>query len=82
MKKELVIFQSKNGALEFKGDFQNETIWASLQQIADLFEIDKSGISRYIKSIYRSSELEENSTVAKFATVQTEGAEIQYLQKR
>jgi hypothetical protein len=44
-----------------------------LQQIADLFGIDKSGISRHIKNIYKDGELDEKSTVEKIATVQNEG---------
>ena len=71
--KEVIIYQTKSGSIEFKGDFTKETIWASLQQIADLFETDKSGISRHIRNIYQSGELVQKSTVAKIATVQTEG---------
>jgi hypothetical protein len=71
--KEVIIYQTKSGSIEFKGDFTKETIWASLQQIADLFETDKSGISRHIRNIYQSGELFQKSTVAKIATVQTEG---------
>ena len=70
---QIVIYQTKSGAIEFKGDFKRDTLWASLQQIADLFSTDKSGISRHIKNIYNSSELERRSTVAKIATVQKEG---------
>lgn len=73
MKKEVIIYQGKNGEIEFKGDIQKETLWASLQEIADLFETDKSGISRHIKNIYQSGELKADSTVAKIATVQVEG---------
>src|SRR3989339_340545 len=73
IQKGLVIYQAKNGAIEFRGDFTHETIWASLQQIADLFETDKSGISRHIKNIFNSKELERKVTVAIFATVQKEG---------
>ena len=47
-----------------------------MQQIADLFGIDKSGISRHIKNIYKDGELDEKSTVAKIATVQNEGNRI------
>ena len=72
-KRELLIYQNKSGAIEFKGDFKKETLWANLQQIADLFETDKSGISRHIKNIYQSGELKEKATVAKIATVQKEG---------
>jgi len=67
------IYQSENGQIEFKGDLQSETIWASLEQIAKLFNRDKSGISRHIKNIFNSGELEKMATVAKIATVQTEG---------
>lgn len=71
--KEIVVYQGKNGEIALKGDVKKETIWASLQQIADLFETDKSGISRHIKNIYQSGELKQKETVAKIATVQTEG---------
>ncbi len=70
----LVIFQIENGAIEFRGDFDNEdVIWGSLNQIADLFNRDKSVISRHIKNIFKTGELDSNSTVAKIATVQNEG---------
>lgn len=70
----IVAYQTKTGAIELKGDFKKETLWANLQQIADLFDTDKSGISRHIKNIYEIRELEQKSTVAKIATVQKEGA--------
>lgn len=73
MKTDIIIYQNKTGEIEFKGDFKNETIWASLQNIADLFDTDKSGISRHISNIYESNELDKKSTVAKIATVQKEG---------
>jgi len=73
MKKEILIYQGNNGEIEFKGDLKRETLWANLQQISKLFDTDKSGISRHIKNIYYSKELDKKSTVAKIATVQTEG---------
>jgi len=73
MKNEVIIYQSKSGAIELKGDYNKETLWANLQQIADLFETDKSGISRHINNIYKIYEFEQKSTVAKIATVQKEG---------
>ena len=73
IKNNLVIYQAKSGAIEFRGDFSHETIWASLDQIADVFGRDKSVISRHLKSIYKEKELDENATVAKNATVQIEG---------
>lgn len=75
MKKENhpVIYQAKSGAIELREDIATETIWASLQQIANLFDTDKSGISRHIRNIYESKELDKMRTVAIFATVQKEG---------
>jgi hypothetical protein len=72
-KGEIIIYQAKTGAIEFRGDFEHETIWANLQEIAGLFETDKSGISRHIKNIYRTGELKKSATVAKNATVRKEG---------
>ena len=69
----VAIYQSETGAIEFQADVKKETLWASLQQIAGLFGTDKSGISRHIKNIYQTGELEKKSTVAKIATVQKEG---------
>ena len=57
MKQQLSIYQAPNGALQVHIDTRNDTIWLSLQQIADLFEVDKSGISRHIRNIFSSEEL-------------------------
>ncbi len=73
MDNKIEIFQSASGMIEFNTDVENDTIWANLDQIAKLFSRDKSGISRHIKNIFNSDELEESSTIAKIATVQTEG---------
>lgn len=67
------IFQADDGALELRTDSSQETVWASLEQVSQLFGRDKSVISRHIRNIYRENELERNSTVALFATVQKEG---------
>ncbi|MFK5938619.1 MAG: virulence protein RhuM/Fic/DOC family protein [Sulfurimonas sp.] len=67
------IFQAENGAIELRGDSSLETLWANLEQISKLFSRDKSGISRHIKNIYESEELQKEATVAIFATVQIEG---------
>ena len=71
--KELVIYQNKQGSIALRGDFEKETIWASLDQIAKLFGRDKSVISRHLKNIYEEKELVFSATVAKNATVQKEG---------
>lgn len=71
--KKLAIYQAKDGSIELRQDFDRETIWANLDQIALLFDRDKSVISRHIKNIFKEKELDKKSTVAFFATVQKEG---------
>ena len=63
MSEKLVVFQSKSGAIELSVDAQKETIWANLQQIADVFGVDKSGISRHIKNIFDEGEIEAEGKV-------------------
>ena len=71
MKNEIVIFENQNVKLEV--NVKEETVWLSLEQIAKLFGRDKSVISRHIKNVFEEGELEKDSTVANFATVQNEG---------
>lgn len=66
------IYKSKDGATQVEVRFEGETFWLSLNQIALLFERDKSVISKHLRNIYKEEELEEKATVAKNATVQFE----------
>ncbi|MFW5853659.1 MAG: virulence RhuM family protein [Patescibacteria group bacterium] len=72
-KKEIVIYQAKSGAIEFKGDIGNETIWASQSQIAEAFEVDVRTINEHILNIYKSKELSKKTTIRNFRIVQKEG---------
>lgn len=69
----IVIYEASKGDVRIDVRLENETVWLTLNQLADLFGVDKSGISRHIKNIFKDGELDEKSTVAKFATVQKEG---------
>jgi prophage antirepressor-like protein len=71
--KQIVIYQAPSGAIELRGDFEHENIWATLDQIASVFGRDKSVISRHLSNIYKEKELSRKATVAKNATVQMEG---------
>ena len=73
MENKIEIYQGPNGQTQIEVKFEGETFWLSLQQIAELYNRDKSVISRHIRNIYNEGELERESTVAKNATVQTEG---------
>ncbi len=70
---DVAIYQATSGEIAFRGDFQRNTIWGNLNQIAELFGRDKSVIFRHIRNIFRSQELEPDSVVAKIATTATDG---------
>jgi len=70
---EIVIYRAKDGRPELEVSIRGETLWLSLLQMADLFDRDKSVVSRHIRNIYATGELVPESTVAKNATVQKEG---------
>ena len=73
MKKEILIYQSKSGKIEFRGDLKKDTIWANLNQIVQLFGVQKAGISKHLNNIYKLGELNKKWTVSILETVQKEG---------
>ncbi len=70
---QLLIYQTEDGHTQIEVQLKGETVWLSLNQIAELFQRDKSVISKHIRNVFDEGELTPDSTVAKFATVQTEG---------
>ncbi len=70
----VVIYQDTDNAVEVRLDIQSDTVWLSLQQLSELFERDKSVVSRHLRNIFNEGELEKEATVAKNATVRKEGA--------
>jgi prophage maintenance system killer protein len=70
---QIIIYQSADGITTVDVKVEKETLWLTLNQIADLFERDKSVISRHFRNIYEEGELDRGATVAKNATVQIEG---------
>jgi len=70
---QILLYQTEDGLARIEVKFQGETVWLSLNQMAELFQRDKSVISKHIKNVFEEEELAPNQTVAKFATVQTEG---------
>jgi len=64
-KKDIVIYQSKSGAIELRGDFSAETIWATQAQITEIFSIDRTVVTKHIQNILKSKEVEEKSNVQK-----------------
>ncbi len=73
-KSEIILYQTEDGRTRVEVQFKGETAWLSLNQMAELFQRDKSVISKHIKNTFDEGELRPEATVAKFATVQTEGS--------
>ena len=70
---EVIIYTSDDGVTKINVNLHDETVWLSLDQMAELFQRDKSTISRHIKNIFTEGELQEHSVVAKFATTAADG---------
>lgn len=69
----IIIYQTESGQDQIDVRLEGETVWLDLNQISTLFQRDKSVISRHLNNIYKTGELDRVATVAKNATVQTEG---------
>ena len=69
----IILYTTPDGEAKIEVTLQDETVWLTLDQMAELFQRNKSTISRHIKNIFETGELNADSTVAFFATVQTEG---------
>jgi hypothetical protein len=70
---QFLLYQTTDGNIRIETRMQNETVWLTINQMAELFDVDKSGISRHIKNVYESGELDKNSVVAIFATTASDG---------
>ena len=72
-KGQVILYQTPDGESKIEVRLENDTVWLSADQMAELFQRNKSTISRHVKNVLEDGELEEASTVAFFATVQNEG---------
>ena len=69
----LIMYSTEDGLTKVEATFDQDTVWLLLDQMAELFQCDKSTISWHIKNVFSESELVRSATVASFATVQMEG---------
>ncbi len=70
---QIVIYQTEDGQTSINVKMEGETVWLSQQQMAELFQTDRTSILRHIKNIYATEELQESATCAKNAQVRLEG---------
>lgn len=73
MNNSIEIYSSQDGSIQLKVKLENDTVWLTQSQMAELFGVDRTSIVRHIRNIYKSEELDQNSTCAKNAQVRTEG---------
>ena len=70
---QIVIYQTEDGQTQIDVRVENETVWLTQAQMAELFQTDRTSIVRHINNIYKVEELEREATCARIAQVQTEG---------
>ena len=70
---DIIIYQTEDGEIKLDVKMDKETVWLTQAQMSDLFQTDRTAILRHINNIYKSQELESESTCAKIAQVRTEG---------
>lgn len=73
----LIMYTTEDGITKIQATFDNDTVWLSIDQMAKLFQRDKSTISRHIKNIFEEGEYVSESVVAKFATTAADGKNYQ-----
>ena len=72
-KTNLIMYTTEDGVTKIQATFDNDTVWLSIDQMAELFQRDKSTISRHIKNIFEEGEYISDSVVANFATTAKDG---------
>ena len=73
MNNSIEIYSSQDGSIQLNVKLENDTVWLTQSQMAELFGVDRTSIVRHIRNIYKSEELDQKSTCAKNAQVRTEG---------
>ena len=69
----MMIHTTEDGLTKIETTFDGDTVWLSIDQMAELFQRDKSTISRHIKNIFVEGELKRAAVVANFATTAADG---------
>ena len=67
------MYPTKDGLTNIETTFYEDTVWLSIDQIAELFQCDRSVIVKHVRNIFKEGELDKNSVLAKFAYTATDG---------
>ncbi|HCX03241.1 MAG TPA: cell filamentation protein Fic [Clostridiales bacterium] len=77
MNSEIIMYQTEDGLTKIETTFDGDTVWLSIDQMADLFQRDRSVIGKHIRNIFKEGELDKESVWAKFAYTASDGKEYQ-----
>lgn len=77
MNSEIIMYQTEDGLTKIETTFDGDTVWLSLDQMAELFQRDRSVIGKHIRNIFKEGELDKESVWAKFAYTASDGKEYQ-----
>ncbi len=77
MSSEIIMYQTDDGLTKIETTFDGDTVWLSIDQMAELFQRDRSVIGKHIRNIFKEGELEKNSVWAKFAYTASDGKDYQ-----
>ena len=72
-KTNLIMYTTEDGVTKIQATFDNDTVWLSIDQMAELFQRDKSVIGKHVRNIFSEGELDKNSVWAKFAYTASDG---------
>ena len=70
---EFLLYNSDNGDVKIEVFLKDETVWLTQKKMAELFDVDRTAITKHLNNIFEEGELRKNSTSAKIALVQKEG---------
>ena len=70
---EVIIYQTEDGLSKIEVNLKNETVWLSIDQMAELFQRDRSVIGKHVRNIFKEGELKKDSVWAKFAYTAADG---------
>lgn len=77
MSSEIIIYQTEDGLTKIETTFDGDTVWLSIDQMAELFQRDRSVIGKHVRNVFKEGELERNSVWAKFAYTASDGKDYQ-----
>jgi hypothetical protein len=77
MNSEIIMYQTEDGLTKIETTFDGDTVWLSIDQMAELFQRDRSVIGKHIRNIFKEGELEKKSVWAKFAYTASDGKDYQ-----